>query len=93
MCTAFLRKLVRLRFASFAESIFVATVVRREDSRDHSSRRVDGWVQVRQRGSHRQFRHPTKPGTVTVPGALGEDLHVELISSIMRQAGLKRRMR
>jgi predicted RNA binding protein YcfA (HicA-like mRNA interferase family) len=54
---------------------------------------VDGWVQVRQRGSHRQFRHPAKPGTVTVPGALGEELHVELISSITRQAGLKREQR
>ena len=54
---------------------------------------ADGWVQVRQRGSHRQFRHPTKHGTVMVPGALGEDLHIELISSIMRQAGLERRKR
>jgi len=39
---------------------------------------ADGWIQVRQRGSHRQFRHPTKRGTVTVPGALGQDLHLEL---------------
>ena len=27
----------------------------------------DGWYQARQRGSHRQFRHPVKSGTVTVP--------------------------
>jgi predicted RNA binding protein YcfA (HicA-like mRNA interferase family) len=54
---------------------------------------ADGWFQVRQRGSHRQFRHATKLGTVTVPGALGEDLHIELISSIVRQAGLERRKR
>jgi predicted RNA binding protein YcfA (HicA-like mRNA interferase family) len=54
---------------------------------------ADAWVQVRQRGSHRQFRHSTKRGTVTVPGALGEDLDVELISSIVRQADLERRQR
>ena len=29
---------------------------------------ADGWFQVRQKGSHRQFYHPTKPGTVTVAG-------------------------
>jgi predicted RNA binding protein YcfA (HicA-like mRNA interferase family) len=28
----------------------------------------DGWIQVAQRGSHRQFKHPSKPGRVTVPG-------------------------
>lgn len=54
---------------------------------------ADGWVQVRQPGSHRQFRHPTKDGTVTVPGALAEDLHIDLISSIVRQAGLERKKR
>jgi predicted RNA binding protein YcfA (HicA-like mRNA interferase family) len=34
----------------------------------------DGWHQVRQRGSHRQFQHPTKLGTVTVSGKLGVDI-------------------
>jgi predicted RNA binding protein YcfA (HicA-like mRNA interferase family) len=34
----------------------------------------DGWTLDRQAGSHRQYRHPTKPGTVTVPGNLGADL-------------------
>ena len=29
--------------------------------------RQDGWVHVATKGSHRQFRHPTKPGRVTVP--------------------------
>ncbi|HEY5104320.1 MAG TPA: type II toxin-antitoxin system HicA family toxin [Acidimicrobiales bacterium] len=53
----------------------------------------DGWAQVRHRGSHRHYHHPTKPGTVTVPGARGDDLHRELLSSIMRQAGLERRKR
>jgi len=54
---------------------------------------ADGWWQVRQKGSHRQFHHLAKTGTVTVPGALGDDLHRELLSSIVRQAGLERRRR
>ncbi|MGH3734357.1 MAG: type II toxin-antitoxin system HicA family toxin [Micromonosporaceae bacterium] len=35
---------------------------------------ADGWYQVGQRGSHRQYKHPTKRGRVTVPGKLGRDL-------------------
>jgi predicted RNA binding protein YcfA (HicA-like mRNA interferase family) len=50
----------------------------------------DGWRQVRQTGSHRHYRHPTKPGTVTVAGQPREDLHPKTETSIMRQAGLKR---
>jgi predicted RNA binding protein YcfA (HicA-like mRNA interferase family) len=50
----------------------------------------DGWRQVRQKGSHRHFRHPTKPGTVTVAGHRNDDLRPEIRASIMRQAGLKR---
>ena len=38
----------------------------------------DGWVQVRQRGSHRQYKHPAKPGVVTISGGAGEDLPVGL---------------
>jgi predicted RNA binding protein YcfA (HicA-like mRNA interferase family) len=40
----------------------------------------DGWIQERTKGDHLQFRHPTKPGTVTVPGAvnLGETFHPAL---------------
>lgn len=34
----------------------------------------DGWQLARTRGSHRQYRHPIKPGTVTVPGKPGDDL-------------------
>ncbi|HZW32153.1 MAG TPA: type II toxin-antitoxin system HicA family toxin [Isosphaeraceae bacterium] len=34
----------------------------------------DGWVLVRTRGDHRQFKHPTKPGRVTVAGKPGDDL-------------------
>jgi predicted RNA binding protein YcfA (HicA-like mRNA interferase family) len=48
----------------------------------------DGWVQVSQRGSHRRFRHPTKPGKVTVPGKPSDDLPEGTYRSILRQAGL-----
>ncbi|HEY8641096.1 MAG TPA: type II toxin-antitoxin system HicA family toxin [Solirubrobacterales bacterium] len=50
----------------------------------------DGWQVVRTRGSHRQFKHPTKPGLVTVPGKPAHDLHPKTQRSILRQAGLKR---
>jgi predicted RNA binding protein YcfA (HicA-like mRNA interferase family) len=49
----------------------------------------DGWRQVRQRGSHRQFKHPTKPGTVTVPSKPSRDLPPGLEKSILQQAGIK----
>ncbi|MFM8703712.1 MAG: type II toxin-antitoxin system HicA family toxin [Planctomycetia bacterium] len=49
----------------------------------------DGWVQVRQRGSHRQFRHPTKSGTVTVAGKESADVPPGTLNSVLKQAGLK----
>lgn len=49
----------------------------------------DGWVLVRQRGSHRQFKHPAKPGLVTVAGKPAADLARGTLNSILRQAGLK----
>jgi predicted RNA binding protein YcfA (HicA-like mRNA interferase family) len=50
---------------------------------------TDGWVQVAQKGSHRQFKHPTKPGKVTVPGKISDDLPTGTYKSILRQAGLE----
>jgi predicted RNA binding protein YcfA (HicA-like mRNA interferase family) len=50
----------------------------------------DGWRWVATRGSHRQFRHPWKPGKVTVPGRMGFDLSLDTYLSILRQAGLRR---
>jgi len=52
---------------------------------------ADGWQQVRQRGSHRQFQHPRKPGTVTVPDHGSKDLKIGTIKSIERQAGIRLR--
>ena len=51
--------------------------------------RRDGWYQVAQRGSHRQLKHPTKPGRVTVPGKPSDDLAVGTLKSILKQAGLE----
>jgi predicted RNA binding protein YcfA (HicA-like mRNA interferase family) len=48
----------------------------------------DGWVLVRTRGSHRQLRHPTKPGTVTVSGKESLDIPVGTLRSALKQAGL-----
>ena len=50
----------------------------------------DGWRHVRTRGSHRQFQHPTKAGTVTVAGKLGLDVPPGTLNSILKQSGLKR---
>jgi predicted RNA binding protein YcfA (HicA-like mRNA interferase family) len=49
----------------------------------------DGWVHVRTRSSHRQYKHPTKPGLVTVAGKPSQDLKPGTLNSILRQAGLK----
>jgi predicted RNA binding protein YcfA (HicA-like mRNA interferase family) len=51
----------------------------------------DGWRLDHQTGSHRQYRHPSKPGTVTVAGNLGTDVPPGTLGNILRQAGLKRR--
>ena len=50
----------------------------------------EGWSLVRVRGSHRQYRHPEKPGTVSIAGKLGDDLPPGTWASIMKQAGLKK---
>jgi predicted RNA binding protein YcfA (HicA-like mRNA interferase family) len=51
---------------------------------------ADGWYHVRTKGSHRQFRHKAKPGTVTIAGKLGVDVPIGTLNSILKQAGLKR---
>jgi len=48
----------------------------------------DGWFLVKTRGDHRQFKHPTKKGKVTVPGKLSDDLDPNTAKSILIQAGL-----
>jgi hypothetical protein len=51
---------------------------------------VDGWVEVARKGSHAQFKHPTKPGRVTVPHPK-RDLPLGTLRSIEKQAGLELR--
>jgi predicted RNA binding protein YcfA (HicA-like mRNA interferase family) len=50
----------------------------------------DGWYLARTKGSHRQFKHSSKPGTVTVAGKSGLDVPPGTLSSILKQAGLKK---
>jgi predicted RNA binding protein YcfA (HicA-like mRNA interferase family) len=49
----------------------------------------DGWTLERQAGSHRQLKHPTKSGLVTVAGNEGDEISKGTLGSIRRQAGLK----
>jgi predicted RNA binding protein YcfA (HicA-like mRNA interferase family) len=49
----------------------------------------DGWYQVAQKGSHRQSKHPVKPGRVTIAGHPSQEMDKGTISSILKQAGLK----
>jgi predicted RNA binding protein YcfA (HicA-like mRNA interferase family) len=50
----------------------------------------DGWYLVRTKGSHRQFKHPSKPGLVTVSGKLSVDVPPGTLNSILKQAELKK---
>jgi predicted RNA binding protein YcfA (HicA-like mRNA interferase family) len=48
----------------------------------------DGWYLVAVKGSPRQYKHPEKPGRVTIPGKLSKELPPGTERSILRQAGL-----
>jgi len=48
----------------------------------------DGWYPVAQVGSHKQFKHPTKQGKITIPQH-GGDVNIKTANSILKQAGLK----
>jgi predicted RNA binding protein YcfA (HicA-like mRNA interferase family) len=50
----------------------------------------DGWVIVRQTGSHRQYHHPMKSGTVTVSGKPSVEVPPGTLNSVLKQAGLKK---
>lgn len=50
----------------------------------------DGWNLVATRGSHRQFRHQSKPGRVTVAGKPSDELAPGTLNSILKQAALKK---
>jgi len=51
--------------------------------------RNDGWIHIRTTGSHRQFKHPTKRGIVTIAGKPSQEIPPGTLNSILKQAGLK----
>lgn len=50
---------------------------------------ADGWYQVAQKGSHQQFKHPAKPGKVTIAGHPSAEMDKGTYNNILKQAGLK----
>jgi predicted RNA binding protein YcfA (HicA-like mRNA interferase family) len=48
----------------------------------------EGWRFHSQKGSHRQFKHPTRHGRVTVAGHPNHDVHPKTLAAILRQAGI-----
>lgn len=51
---------------------------------------AEGWFLVRHKGSHRQYHHPARAGTVTVAGKPSLDIPPGTLNSILKQAGLKK---
>lgn len=51
----------------------------------------DGWYLVETKGSHRQYKHPTKSGRVTIAGHPADDLAPGTLNSVLKQAQLKKR--
>jgi predicted RNA binding protein YcfA (HicA-like mRNA interferase family) len=49
----------------------------------------DGWYLARTRGDHRQYKHNSKPGRVTISGNLGKDMPPGTLNSVLKQSGLK----
>ncbi len=50
----------------------------------------DGWFAHKTKGSHRHFKHPTKPGKVTVPEKMSKDIHPRTLNYIFKQASLEK---
>lgn len=51
---------------------------------------AEGWYYLKTRGSHRQYKHPSRPGRVTIAGKPSHDLAPGTLNSILKQAGLKK---
>jgi len=49
----------------------------------------DGWYLAATKGSHRQYKHPAKPGRVTIAGHPNDDIASGTLNSVLKQAGLK----
>lgn len=52
---------------------------------------ADGWYQVNMEGDHHQYKHPIKPGRVTVAGHLSDELHPKTLASIFKQGQISRK--
>jgi len=48
-----------------------------------------GWAKVKSRGGHRQFKHPTRPGRVTISGGLGDDMPIGTLKNVEKQSGVR----
>ena len=51
---------------------------------------ADGWYLVVTKGSHRQYKHPSKPGRVTIAGHPNDDLAPGTLNSIVKQAQIEK---
>jgi predicted RNA binding protein YcfA (HicA-like mRNA interferase family) len=77
-------------------SVYEVCILKTEGHTVMNSRQVirrlqeNGWFQVAQAGSHKQFKHPVKPGRVTVPFPK-KDIPAGTLKSIEKQAGFKLR--
>ena len=49
----------------------------------------NGWKEMRSKGSHRHFKHPSRASLVTVPGNDGKELATGTLNAILKKAGLK----
>jgi predicted RNA binding protein YcfA (HicA-like mRNA interferase family) len=72
-----------------ASKYFEAVKLKRESQSGIELIENDGWQMVRMKGSHRQFHHPSKAGTVTIAGKLSIEMPPGTLNSIFKQAGLK----
>lgn len=79
-CTG-LQIFARLNDSSYPDLVKVRDVIRTIEE--------DGWFQVRQRGSHRQFKHLAKSGLVTIAGKPNDELAPGTLNSVLKQAGLR----
>ncbi len=51
--------------------------------------KADGWEQIAVKGSHYHFKHPVKPGKVTIPFHGKKDLKIKTVKTIVKTAGLE----
>ena len=80
---------MRINYTRFIDSIHISVYFIRMNSRMVvRNLERDGWVEVNRKGSHAQFKHPTKKGRVTVPHPK-KDIPAGTLKSIEKQSGLK----